>query len=155
MNGRPPKLQHLTQAEVRAKTKELGTLTKAAKFYGCSTSTVKAKIGDFQYRGVSPEDLEDIKKMATTHTKKAIGELLGYSFNQLEWLKRTTDISFEGRKPRSSSKLTHYEINNMDLIVKQYPTARACADDHDVKLSTIWKHVHRCRKIRAGKQATS
>ena len=146
--ARPEKLGSLTQEEVRAKVKELGSIRKASDFYGCSDITVKRKIGDFQYKGITPEDLKDIKKMASTHTKKTIGELLGYTVKQINCAAIKHGISFKGRKPRSDSKLTHYEMNNMDLIVKQYRTAQDCADDHDVELRTIQDHIYKCRKQR-------
>lgn len=151
--GRPEKLGGLTQEEVRAKTKELGTIRKTAEFYQCSIVTIKRKIGDFQYKGIMPEDIEDIKRMATTHTKKRIGELLGYTYDQIECAGKKHGISFAGRKPRSDSRLTHYEMNNMDLIVKQYPTAQDCADDHDVCVKNIQDHVYKCRKHRASQAA--
>lgn len=146
--ARPKKLGSLTQEEVRAKTKELGSIIKTAEFYGCCDVTVKRKIGNFQYKGIEPEDLKDIKRMAHTHTKKVIAEMLGYTVGQIDCAAKKYGISFKGRKPRSDSKLTHYEMNNMDLIVKMYPNAQACADDHDVELRSIQDHVYKCRKIR-------
>ena len=146
--ARPSKLGDITQEEVRSKTRELGSIRLTAEHYKCSPITIKRKIGDFQYKGITPEHLEDIKKMASTHTKKVIGELLGYTVKQINCAAIKYGISFRGRKPRSDSKLTHYEMNNMDLIVKQYPNAQACADDHDVELRTIQDHVYKCRKAR-------
>jgi hypothetical protein len=146
--ARPYKLRAITQSEVRAKTKELGSIRLTASYYACSEITVKRKIGDFQYKGITPEHLAEIKKMSKTHTKKAIGDLLGYSVKQIVCAGRKYGIDFSGRKPRSNSKLTHREINNMDLIIKQYPTMQDCANDHDVSLRCIQEHVYKCRKIR-------
>lgn len=147
--ARPHKLGRLTKEEVMVKTKELGSIKLTAAHYGCAEITVKRKIGDFQYKGITPEHLEEIKAMAKTHTKKVIGELLGYSVKQIVCAGKKYGISFSGRKPRSNSTLTHYEINNMDLIIGNYPTMQDCADDHDVSLRCIQEHVYKCRKIRA------
>lgn len=146
--ARPHKLGSLTQSEVRAKVKDLGSIRLTAAYYGCAEITVKRKIGDYQYKGITPDHLIEIKRMAKTHTKKMIGELLGYSVKQIICAGKIHGINFAGRKPRSNSTLTHYEINNMDLIIDQYPTMQDCADDHDVSLRCIQEHVYKCRKLR-------
>lgn len=142
MAGRPEKLKEYTQEEVQQKILELGTIKAAGEFYGVGKSTIRKKIGDFEYRGVKREHIEEIRKMSKTHTMKMVAELLGYNWMQIDWVSKKHKIPFGGcRKPRTNSKLSHYEMHNMDLIVKQYPTQEDCAADHDVCTKTIQKHI--------------
>lgn len=147
--GRPQALGDYTTEEVQAKAIELKNLKKTAEFYGVATSTVKKKIGDIKYRGVTDQHVEDIRRMSKTHTKPATAELLGYSVNQIVAVCVKHKISFDqSRKPRKNSNLTHYEMNNMDVIVKQYRTAEECAEEHEVSTRCIQEHVAKCKKAR-------
>lgn len=142
MKGRPQKLTEYTQEEVQQKILELGTIKATAEFYGVGPATIRRKIGDFHHWGVKPEHIEEIRKMSKTHTMKMVAELLGYHWMQIDWISKKHKIPFGGcRKPRINSKLSHYEMHNMDLIVKQYQSQEDCAFAHDVCVETIRKHI--------------
>jgi hypothetical protein len=149
MTGRPKALGKYTQEEVRQKVLELGAINKAAKFYGVSDRTVSIKIGNFNHRGVKPEHIKEIRAMAKSHTKKNVAQLLGYTWRQIDWAARQNGIKFSNsRKPRWNSELTYYEMHNMDLIVKQYPSIEKCAEEHGVCTRTIDKHIKLSREAR-------
>lgn len=149
MKGRPPKLTEYTQEEVQQKIIELGTIKETAEFYGVGSATIRRKIGDFHHWGVKQEHIEEIRSMSKTHTMKMVAELLGYHWMQIDWISKKHKIPFGGcRKPRINSKLSHYEIHNMDLIVKQYQSQEDCAFAHDVCVETIRKHIKLSSKAR-------
>lgn len=149
MTGRPPALGKYTQEDVRQKVLELGTITKAAEFYGVSDRTVSNKIGNFIHRGVKPDHIKEIRAMAKTHTRNEIGRLLGYTFRQIDWAARQHKIKFAtSGKPRRNSELTYNEMHNMDLIVKQYVTVSDCAAEHGVCVRTIQKHAKKAAEAR-------
>lgn len=143
--GRPPALGKYTPEEVAKKSIELGSFTKAAKFYGVSAATISKHVGSIHCFGVDPKHVKEIRAMAHTHTKEAIGQLLGYTTRQICETGRKYGFPFpSARKPRKSSELTYYEMHNMDEIVNQYPSRQACANAHGVDVRTINKHVKLC-----------
>ncbi|AUR81337.1 hypothetical protein NVP1039O_61 [Vibrio phage 1.039.O._10N.286.55.A2] len=147
--GRPPALGKYTPEEVAKKAIELGSFTKAAKFYGVSSVTVSKHVGSIHCVGVDPKHIKDIRAMKDTHTKAMIGAILGYSKSQIDHAGRRNGIVFAmARKPRINTELTHYEMNNMDLIVKNYKSIADCAEDHGVSTRTIDKHKRLSRKQR-------
>ncbi|AUS02153.1 hypothetical protein NVP2095A_72 [Vibrio phage 2.095.A._10N.286.46.E10] len=151
--GRPFALSAYTQEEVRQKVVELGRLNLAAKFYGVANSTVSLKIGNFHWKGVDPKHIKDIRAMKDTHTKAMIAEILGYTKSQIDHAGRSNGIVFaSARKPRMNTELTHYEMNNMDLIVRQYQSEKECAKAHGVEVRTIRRHVLLCKQNKGGEQ---
>lgn len=145
--ARPYKLASYSQEEVRAKVKELGTIAKAAKFYECAEKTVSNKIGFFVYRSVDPKHHKELKELLKIHTKSRVGELMGYSQSQMEWFTKKHKIKCSSKgKPKIDSNLTHYEMNNMDEVVKDYATILDCADELEVSAKTIHRHLKICRE---------
>ncbi|CAL9964265.1 hypothetical protein VPHK24_0097 [Vibrio phage K24] len=154
--GRPHALGKYTPEEVAAKSIELGSFIKAAKHYGVTAATVGKYVGSIHCFGVDPKHVKEIRAMAHTHTKEAIGELLGYTTRQICDTGRKYGFSFpSARKPRKNSELSYYEMHNMDEIVKQYPSAQACAKAHGVDVRTINKHILLCKKDKEREAAHS
>ena len=154
--GRPAALGKYTPEEVAAKSIELGSFTEAAKFYGVTSATVSKHVGSIHCFGVNPKHVKEIRKMASTHTKEAIGELLGYTTRQICDTGRKYGFKFpSARKPRKNSELSYYEMHNMDEIVKQYPSRQACAEAHGVDVRTINKHIKLCKEDRKREAAHS
>lgn len=147
--GRPPALGKYTRGEVAKKVIELGGYSRAARFYGVTPVTVSNYVGNIHCIGVDPKHIKDIRAMKDTHTKSMIAELLGYTKHQIDHAARLNGIVFAmARKPRINTQLTHYEMNNMDLIVKNYKSIADCAEDHGVSTRTIDRHIRICRQER-------
>lgn len=144
--GRKSVLSKYTREEVTEKVFELGAFKKAAEFYGVHYLSVMRYTGKIHHRGIKPEDEADIIRMAKTHSVTLTAEITGYRYNQIEHFYKTRGIAYGGRKPRLDSSLTHYEMHNMDSIVKNYRTLADCAEDHGVCTRTIEHHLLKCRK---------
>lgn len=154
--GRPHALGKYTPEEVAEKSIELGSFTKAAKYYGVTLTTVSRRVGSIHCFGVDPKHVKEIRSMAHTHTKEAIGKLLGYTARQICDTGRKYGFSFpSARKPRKSSELSYYEMHNMDEIVKQYQSAQECARAHGVDVRTINRHILLCNKDKEREAAHS
>ena len=147
--GRPPALGKYTPEEVAKKSIELGSFKAAAEFYGVNRATVSSHVGSIHCFGVNPKHVKEIRAMAHTHTKQAIGDLLGYTEKQICETGRNYGFPFPGaRKPRKNSKLTYEQMHSMDKIVERYDSRADCARAHGVDVRTITKHVNLCKKDR-------
>ena len=147
--ARPHKLTKYSQEEVRQKVVELGGLKPAAQFYGVATSTVGIKVGNFCRLGVKPNHIKEIKELSTGHTMKSVGEILGYTRGQIYWAAKSHGIEFKmAGKPRSNSRLSQQQMDNMDLIVKNFDSVMDCAKAHNVCSRTIDKHIQLSKRKR-------
>ena len=148
--ARPFKLTEYSQEDVREKVLELGTIKKAAEFYGCGIKTVSNKIGNLHHRGVDPKDEAEILSLLKFHNRKTVSELMGYSVHQITWLTKRKGVKCPSiGKPNAISPLSYYEMNNMDEVVKDYRTIADCAEALGVSDKTIFKHLKACRNREA------
>ncbi len=154
--ARPYKLASYSQEEVRQKVLELGGLKPAAEFYGVAPSTVGIKVGNFCRLGVKPNHIKEIKELAPGHTMKSVGEILGYTRGQIYWAAKSHGIEFKmAGKPRSNSRLSQQQMNNMDLIVRNFDSVLDCAKAHNVCSRTIDKHIRLSKEKREASHSSN